>query len=75
MFEPVFERLWFQLSFGIQVAWNPTFWKEYLPGLWTVPFYALPGYLYHPPAGSWRRKRHFEATNVPILANEDVFKA
>ena len=23
--------------------------------------------------GPWRRKQHFEATNVPILANEDVF--
>ena len=24
------------------------------------------------PAGPWRRKRHFEAINVPLLANEDV---
>ena len=31
------------------------------------------GYFYHPPAGPWRRKRHFEATNVPIPENEDVF--
>ena len=33
------------------------------------------GYFYHPPVGPWRRKRHFEATNVTIPTNEDVFKA
>ena len=32
-------------------------------------------YFYHPPAGPWHRKRHFEAINVQLLANEDVFLA
>ena len=52
-----------------------SFLQEHLPGLWTLPFILSPRYFYHPPAGPWRRKRHFEATNVPIPANEDVFKA
>ena len=47
------------------------FWKEYLPGLWTLSFMLFLRYFYHPLAGPWRRKRHFEAINVPLLANED----
>ena len=27
------------------------FWKEYLPGLWTLPLMLFPRYFYRPPAG------------------------
>ena len=75
-FEPDIEPLWSHLSFGIQDAWNGLFWMEYLPGPFDATFCALPA-LFLPSAsrdhGGW--KWHFEATNVLIPANEDVFKS
>ena len=51
------------------------FWKEYLPGLWILPFMLFLGYFYYLPAGPCRRMLHFEANNVPLPANEGIFKA
>ena len=48
------------------------FWKEYLHSLWTLPVMLFLSYFYRPLAGPWHQKRHFEAINVPLVANEDV---
>ena len=38
-----------------------------------LTFYALPKLFLPSTSGPWRLTRHFEAKNVPLPANEDVF--
>ena len=50
------------------------FRNEYLSGVWTLPCMLFLSYFYHPPAGPWRWKQHFEVKHFPLPANEGVFK-
>ena len=53
--------------------------QSFLEGVptWSLDltFYPPHKIFYHQSSGPWHRKRHFEAINVQLLANEDVFLA
>ena len=72
---PGFESWGVQLSFGVLIVPNMPFGRSaYLVSGPT--FYALlRGYFYHPPAGPWRRKRHFGSKEFRFWQVRVFFKA